>query len=47
MHVSRYNVSETASIMKRLPVETFRNVGRENVSKLAVFPTKPRRKVNV
>ena len=43
--MSKDNMSEIAKLMKRQPVETFLNVGRENVIKLAVFPKKPSKKV--
>ena len=45
MHVNKYNVSEIAKIMNKHPVETLRNVDRENVIKLAVLPRKPSKNV--
>jgi hypothetical protein len=39
-------MSEIAKTMKRHPVDTFRNVGREKVNKLAVLPQNPSKNVN-
>ncbi len=46
IHTNKYNISEQAKTMKRHPVDTFRNVGLENVNKLAVLPNKPNKIVN-
>ncbi len=45
-HINKYIMSEIAKTMKRHPVDTFRNVGREKVNKLAVLPQNPSKNVN-
>ena len=42
MDISKKIVSELAKMIKRMPVETDRNVGRVNVSRLKMLPVKPR-----
>lgn len=45
IHISKYNIFEVAKVRKRQPVDTFRNVGWENVNKLARLPGKPIRNI--
>ena len=43
--MNRNNVSEIAKIMNKHPVDTFRSVARENVTKLPVLLIKPSKNV--
>ncbi len=45
IHMSKNNVSEIAKMINKHPVDTFRNVEREKVIKLARLPIKPSRNV--
>jgi IS30 family transposase len=44
-HISKYSVSEIAKMINKHPVDTFRNVKREKVIKLAVLPINPSKNV--
>lgn len=44
-HISKYDKSEIAKAMNRHPVDTLRNVGRENVIRLEILPKNPSKNV--
>lgn len=44
--MSKYKISEIAKTINKHPVDTFRNVGLENVNKLAILPRKQSKNVN-
>ncbi len=45
MDAIKNSISDVAKMINRHPVDTFRKRGREKVSKLAVLPRKPSKKV--
>jgi len=45
MDAIKNSISDIAKMINRHPVDTFRKRGREKVSKLAVLPRKPSKKV--